>query len=92
MLGPFPRAKKPFVAAMLQIQRSFWYHFSKGLDTLQVGYALARIQQSCAAVEIIIEFFVLGVEKIHDRINEENISIFPWAGVGSWNLPGRFIY
>ena len=55
-----------------------------------MGYALARIQQTCAAVEIIIEFFVLGVEKIHNGINKENISIFPWAGVDSWNLPWAF--
>ena len=65
---------------------SFWYHFLKGIATPQVGYTLARIQQSCAPVEI-IEFVV---EKIHNGLDEENIST--WVGVYSWNLPGLFLY
>ena len=39
-------------------ERSFWYHFLKGIATPQVGYTLARIQQSCAPLEI-IEFDLL---------------------------------
>jgi len=58
----------------------------KGLDTPQVGYTLARIQPSCAAVEI-IEFVV---ENIHNGFHEENIS--RWVGMDSWNLSGHFLY
>jgi len=50
------------------------------------GYTLARIQQSCAAVEI-IEFVF---EKIHNGFHEENIST--WVGVDSWNFLGHFLY
>ena len=33
--------------------RNFWCHFSTGLVPMEVGYALAKIQQRFAAVEII---------------------------------------
>jgi len=67
-------------------QRRFWYHFLKELASPQVGYTLARIQQSCIAIEI-IKFFV---EKIHNGFHEENISTC--VGVDSRNLPGHFLY
>ena len=67
-------------------ERSFWYHFLKEIATPQVGYTLARIQQSYAPVEI-IEFVV---EMIHNGLEEESIST--WVGVYSSNLPGNFLY
>ena len=36
---------------------NFWYHFSKALARLEVGYAPAKIQQSCADVDIVEKIF-----------------------------------
>ena len=38
-------------------QINFWYHFSKALAPLEVGYAPAKIQQSCADVDIVEKIF-----------------------------------
>ena len=38
-------------------QINFWYHFSKGLVPLEVVYARAKIQQSCADVDIVEKIF-----------------------------------
>ena len=35
----------------------FWYHFSKALAPLEVGYAPAKNQQSCADVDIVEKIF-----------------------------------
>ena len=59
------------------MRETFWYHFLKGLATPQVGYTLARIQQSCATVEI-VKFVV---EKVHNGFHKKNIST--WVGVDS---------
>ena len=92
---------------MLQIQtlvRNVRSQAERGLAKKLLVPLLERIRYSSSGIrtcknpaklrscEIIIDFFVLGVEKIHNGINEENISIFPWAGVDSWNFPGRFLY
>ena len=38
-------------------QINFWYHFSKGLVPLEVVYARAKIQESCAYVDIVEKIF-----------------------------------
>ena len=38
-------------------QIKFWYHVSKALAPLEVGYAPTKIQQSCADVDIVEKIF-----------------------------------